>query len=64
MIRPLALLSALALAGCLSHMPPDRDPVHLEIGWVDDFQTARGIAAESRRPILLVMVAGDILDRC
>lgn len=63
-IRALAAPALLALAGCLSHMAPDRDPVHLGIEWVDDFHTARGIAAESARPILLVMAAGDIRERC
>jgi hypothetical protein len=64
MRHPLAVLSTLALAGCLTHMPLDHEAVHLEIPWVEDFQTARGIAAESARPILLVLVAGEILDRC
>jgi len=62
--RGLAALASLALAGCLANMPPDPDPVHLRIGWVDDYETARGAAAECRRPILLVMVAGDKLDHC
>ena len=60
----LGLLASLSLAGCLSHMAPDREPVHLKIRWVEDFETARGIAAESGKPILAVMIAGDILDRC
>jgi len=64
LLSGLAALAAFSLAGCLANMPPDDDPVHLRIGWVDDYETARGAAAECRLPILLVMVAGDKLDRC
>jgi len=63
-IRGLLPLAVLSLVGCLSQMAPDDDPVHLKIRWVEDFETARGIAAESGKPILAVMIAGDILDRC
>ncbi|HXX94005.1 MAG TPA: hypothetical protein VEN81_10245 [Planctomycetota bacterium] len=64
MSRLLPILSALGLAGCLSQVPLGRDPGELEIAWVGDFETARGIAAENARPILLVLVAGERLDRC
>lgn len=63
-LRGLLPLAMLSWVGCLSHMAPDREPVHLKIRWVEDFETARGIAAQSGKPILAVMIAGDILDRC
>ncbi len=54
----------LSLGGCLSHMPPDSDPVHLQISWIESFETARNVAMESGKPLLVVMVAGDIVERC
>lgn len=63
-LTTLAALACLSSAGCLSHLPASRELAHLNIEWVEDFQTARGIAAEEARPILLVMVAGGIRDLC
>lgn len=57
-------LAPLLLGGCLSHMAPDSDPRHLEIAWEPDFAAAADRARATGRLILLVMVGGDILDRC
>ncbi len=54
----------LGLAGCLSHVAPDASPDHLKIGWQTDFEAASATAAASHRPILIVMIAGDITDQC
>ena len=62
--RALSLPALLALAGCLTHVAPDPNLRHLDIGWARDFATARARAAESDQPILLVLVAGEIHERC
>ena len=54
----------LALAGCLAHMPADADPVHLRIRWRPNFEEAAREAACSNRPLLVCLVAGNILDSC
>jgi hypothetical protein len=54
----------LALAGCLAHMAPDEDPVHLHVRWKSDFDAAARDAACSARPLLVCLVAGDLLDSC
>ena len=54
----------LALAGCLAHMPADPDPVHLHVPWRTDFDAAARDAACSARPLLVCLVAGDLLDSC
>lgn len=68
MRRSIAILflawAPLALAGCLTHMPVDRDPQHLHLPWVEGYDAARKVAAEKNRPMLLVMVAGDIREHC
>lgn len=60
----MSLIAGLPMAGCLTHIAPDPHSRHLSLPWVEDFETARGIAIEGRRPILLVMVAGDLGERC
>jgi hypothetical protein len=63
-LRPTLAALALALSGCLSHMPPDGDPAHLHLDWRSDGAEALQAAAETGRPLLLVLVAGDIRERC
>ena len=55
---------ALLTSGCLSHMPADHNPVHLRIHWAPDFAQAQATASAARKPILVCMVGGDILDQC
>lgn len=54
----------LVLAGCLAHMPADDDPAHLHIRWRSGFDQAAQHAAESRKPLLVCLVAGGIQDSC
>ena len=63
-MRIAAAVLPLALAGCLAHMPADADPVHLHVGWRTDFDAAAREAACSVRPLLVCLVAGDLLDSC
>lgn len=52
------------LTGCLAFMPPDENPLHLEIDWRADFDAARAEAEESCKPLLVVTAAGDIAGFC
>lgn len=55
----------LLIAGCsLTHMPPDRDPVHTHIRWHNDFEAAESASKESNRPVLVCLIAGDLVERC
>lgn len=63
MKRALAL-GSLLLAGCLTHIGPDRDARHLRIRWHADYETARRASVESGCPVLAVLVAGDITEHC
>lgn len=63
-MRAALALWPLALAGCLAHMPADSDPAHLHIRWRPDFEDAARQAACSRRPLLVCLVGGDLLDSC
>ncbi len=65
-IFPAAIL-ALALAtssGCLAAMPPDENPVHMQIKWRSSFPEAQKEALAVQKPILLVTAAGDITGFC
>lgn len=62
---PLPVVLALALSGCgLAHMPAREDSGSLNIRWLEDYETARTTAASSGRPILAVLVAGELKDKC
>jgi hypothetical protein len=65
MIRfALPILMCAGLSGCLSHMAAREDSGSLNIRWQENFDAASRAAAASGRPILLVMVAGELRDKC
>jgi len=63
LLLALPLLSA-TLAGCLSHVAAKEDSASLDIRWREDFEAARKTAASEVRPILAVLVAGELKDKC
>jgi hypothetical protein len=55
----------LAVAGCgLSQVPVKEDSASFTVNWHEDFDGARRAAASSDRPILAVLVAGELKDKC
>ena len=66
MERRLFLLSLplLLLTGCFSHLPPDASPDHMNIAWASSFHTAQQRAVVEDKPLLAVLVAGDITGTC
>ena len=60
----LASLALLMLPGCLQNVQVDKESRHREISWVSDFERARCLAARKKKPILVVMVGGELEDRC
>ncbi len=60
-VLPLALA---ALSGCLTHVAPKEDTGSRGIRWREDFEGARRDAASEGRPLLLVLVAGPLKDKC
>ena len=61
----LPALLAFALSGCgLAHMSAKEDSGSLYIAWLEDYETAKKSAASTGRPILAVMVAGELKDKC
>jgi hypothetical protein len=65
MIRfALPVLICASLSGCLSQMAAREDSGSLGIRWQEDFDAACRAAAACGRPILVVMVAGDLRDKC
>lgn len=57
-------LLALPLSGCLTHMAAKEDSCSLLIRWVESYDAGRRAAAEAGRPMLLVMVAGELTEHC
>jgi hypothetical protein len=53
-----------SLTGCLSHIGAKADSGSLNIRWLEDFEAARQAAASAGRPILAVLVAGELRDKC
>ena len=68
MIPPAARLAipalALALSGCLTHMAAREDSGSLGIRWHGDYAAGCRAAAETGRPLLVVLVAGELKDKC
>lgn len=61
----LPALLAFAVSGCgLAHVPAKEDSGSLNIAWLEDYETAKKSAASTGRPILAVMVAGELKDKC
>jgi hypothetical protein len=61
LVLPLVLA---ALSGCLTHVSPKEDSGSFGIQWRPDFATARRDAAAGGQPILAVLVAGELKDKC
>ena len=68
MIRTLGRLALplafAALSGCLSQMAAREDSPSLGISWREDFEAASRAAASEGRPLLVVLVAGELKDKC
>jgi hypothetical protein len=58
---PLAMAT---LSGCLTQIAPPDHSASLGIRWREGYEAARDEALELGRPLLLVMVAGELRDRC
>jgi hypothetical protein len=58
MTRSLACLIVVAAAGCLPHIPMHTTE-HLTIGWRGDYLRAQAEAAQTGRPLLVVMASGE-----
>jgi hypothetical protein len=61
MARLLAL--ALTLSGCITHLAV-RTRDHLRIAWARDWDDAAARAQREHKPILMVLVAGEINGLC
>jgi hypothetical protein len=57
-------MACAALSGCLSHVAAREDSASLGILWREDFETACRDAASESRPLLVVLVAGELKDKC
>jgi hypothetical protein len=55
---------ALALSGCLTHVPAREDSGSLNIQWLESYEAGCRSAAETGRPMLVVLVAGELKDKC
>ena len=60
----LPVLACAALSGCLTHVAAPENSASLLVRWVEDYEIARRDASASGRPILAVLVAGDLRDKC
>jgi hypothetical protein len=56
-------LASLLLAGCITHLPV-RTREHLQIPWAASFDAAQARAAAEHKPLLVLMIAGEIDGLC
>ncbi len=59
-----AWLLLLVLAGCLTHLPPPRQHLQMLVDWADDFPSAAKESRATGKPLLLVLVAGELDGPC
>lgn len=57
-LRDLAPLALLALTACITHLPP-RSTTHLQIHWAPSFEAAAARAAQTGKPLVAVLAAGE-----
>jgi hypothetical protein len=57
-LRDLAPLTLLALTACITHLPP-RSTTHLQIHWEPTFEAAAARAAQTGKPLVAVLAAGE-----
>jgi hypothetical protein len=57
------VLIALFLSGCITHMPL-RTREHLQIPWAQGFERASLRAADEHKPMLVLLIAGQIDGPC
>ncbi len=62
-MRPLALATLVAAAGCITHLLP-RTTTHLGIHWQPGWDAARAEAERAHKPLLVLLVAGEIAGPC
>jgi len=60
----MAAAVAASATGCLANLPPDRDPVHLRVHWRESADAAREDAVRMNRPLLFLLIGGDLTERC
>jgi hypothetical protein len=58
---PLAMAT---LSGCLTQISSKEDSGALGILWREGYEAGRDEARELGRPMLLVLVAGELKDKC
>jgi hypothetical protein len=58
-----ALAFCAVAAGCITHLPP-RTTTHLQIHWQPDYETAQHQAQAAGKPLLVLLVAGEIAGPC
>jgi hypothetical protein len=49
--------------GCITHLPP-RTTTHLRIHWQPSFDAARDEAMRAHKPLLVLLIAGEIAGPC
>jgi hypothetical protein len=63
-MRSLLCLLPLLAGGCLTHIPPGAGSAYIQIDWQPDFAAAREASANTGRPMLLCLAAGDLHHDC
>ena len=59
----IAALGLFTVAGCITHLPP-RTTTHLGIHWQPDYASAQRAAEAAHKPLLVLLVAGEIAGPC
>ena len=62
-LAPALALVAVVASGCITHLPP-RTTTHLQIRWQPGYEAARAEAMRVQKPLLVLLIAGEIAGPC
>ncbi len=57
------VIAALSVAGCITHLPP-RGLTHLQIHWQPSYDAALAEAGRAHKPLLVLLIAGELAGPC
>jgi hypothetical protein len=63
-LAPVAALLLASTTGCITHLLPERQGEGMLVHWAPDVAAAQARATAEHKPLLLMLVAGELCGYC